>query len=1509
MALSTTHLTLAEQCRQVVLLTPVDAVSATYACTLATSPLVPQNCRVVVWDVPSTAAAPHEGEKPNNEATATGASTSHMKTSADNVAGTGQAAFMKAMTQIEARMREWRAPRPTADATYMTQFFYGGVSPRVEEIHPMLQRVDVCHGSRADVAAAMASGVLAVESSTFVVVLNAQTLGTDVVAALRPYEAVLRVLWGAKPNLAGAPSSPSSPSSNASASRNRQGALILLADEVYRTAVCAMLASVAAEVPTSVSWYVQLAYVHAFDPPALEFGSAQVAVESQWGLSHGGTLPVLCAANALGVLRHFPVSRSEPATITPADVALNAALLGHIFLRSGDLPECRESNAMTAPMTAETGGKDKSAAASVPAVRHHMASFAVAQSHKPGEASLVWGMFGEYVMGYYGRFAERIAAAFPVAGVVDTAPLLQFPFSLQDVANFGPEPRCPKYLLEGWRAYQQRLRVTNDFHGAEVTRRMQACVQQLDETLHSITGAARNAATREQRAAAAAQARRRASATSSFALPPYSAEDFNVAVYQYTLRRLTTHYVFMPYHQCVSLSAVDWEAYISVTCRAALVHLANCVLRRTQDPLPPSPCRAGGGSSTDIAGIAGVRRAALRSSPASTTPGIADAGKPDGPHSTRAATATSLSASTAPAVPFGFPEPRRSFTNELIYHGEARIPPFPSFTRELFSYATFLHRTALCSSGWRSEMSPGMTPKVLTTILAQPHIQQLMTALAAKDGATKAEVEAQAKKILLLAGDTLNHPQCRTMGLMVREVFKRIYHRVNVNYCAFERLHRQLQMPRVALVFVPLHRSYIDFLIMSFLLAEMQSPLPHIVAGDGFLSMGPIATLMRGSGAFFMRRTFRGDPLYAALFKEYVRQITLSCRPLEFFIEGTRSRTGKTMAPKMGILKFVCDTFFEPRQQELDDVLFIPVSLSYDELLEATMYAKELLGIPKPKENMINFLKASSTLKRMHGSINLHIGDAVSLRSLKEHPQQCPLPYQPKVETPAVAPLNQALPNGAGAAVKKADTAAAAAPATADRGELARRPPLLLNTTPTITKQASPTPPIILGRVAWHLAYQLQRNTVITPASMVAALLECFSPYYSARASRLEVKANTAGVAAGAEAAEPTEGSALRLVHKTAGVPVAAVQDGVTWLRGILLERGARLSVAAATWNPERVVKTALSNLHRFAHLANDMSTVSYQQPDDVVTRLGVNISTNQLIHVCIDEALVVAVAQAFGSPTLPHSPPTAESVTVCSTRAVKSAVLANHTQLLQRLLSTEFPNYAANTPVSFASWLECTVSRLQHSKSAATAAAPVLPLVQSTAAAPAEEAGATAAHSHGPFTSVPVTPYYYFLLQLICPHIEALFVVLVAARVLLRTYPGLLFGAADVVTTTQRACRSLYEERKLNYAVTANKETLQHYYESLISLSLLQLTRLPPQPEQPTATGPKKPRTSKSTTAYAVGAVGQEKALERLDVLASQVQMTLWYPGSEAEWAVDTNAVEARVLQVYKEITQPSKM
>jgi glycerol-3-phosphate O-acyltransferase len=136
------------------------------------------------------------------------------------------------------------------------------------------------------------------------------------------------------------------------------------------------------------------------------------------------------------------------------------------------------------------------------------------------------------------------------------------------------------------------------------------------------------------------------------------------------------------------------------------------------------------------------------------------------------------------------------------------------------------------------------------------------------------------------------------------EVYKNLYDAVIVDELGLKRLRdmRVTAGKLTPLVLIPTHRSYIDFLMLSFLLFAYELPLPQIAAGDDFLDMAGVNWIFRHSGAFFLKRSFRNDLLYRSIFEEYVQQLLLHGHTLEFFIEGTRSRTGKNLPPKVRVV-------------------------------------------------------------------------------------------------------------------------------------------------------------------------------------------------------------------------------------------------------------------------------------------------------------------------------------------------------------------------------------------------------------------------------------------------------------------------------------------------------------------------------------------------------------------------------------------------------------------------------
>lgn len=240
------------------------------------------------------------------------------------------------------------------------------------------------------------------------------------------------------------------------------------------------------------------------------------------------------------------------------------------------------------------------------------------------------------------------------------------------------------------------------------------------------------------------------------------------------------------------------------------------------------------------------------------------------------------------------------------------------------------------------------------------------------------EVKSEAKKILDEMAHDFDLKYVRLLGFILIKVFSSIYKHIFYNSDIMDNMSVIKHYPTVLL---PLHRSYMDFLLVSIVCYHKNLQLPAIAAGQDFLSMSFVSKMIRHCGAFFIRRSFGSDELYWAIFREYVQQHLSNCdRPLEFFIEGTRSRTSKSLQPKQGMLSTCAELFI--RGHRCQDIYFIPISLTYERLLEETLYANELLGIPKPKESVSGLVKARSILSQSYGSIFINFSRPISLREI-----------------------------------------------------------------------------------------------------------------------------------------------------------------------------------------------------------------------------------------------------------------------------------------------------------------------------------------------------------------------------------------------------------------------------------------------------------------------------------------------------------------------------------------------
>ncbi len=183
-----------------------------------------------------------------------------------------------------------------------------------------------------------------------------------------------------------------------------------------------------------------------------------------------------------------------------------------------------------------------------------------------------------------------------------------------------------------------------------------------------------------------------------------------------------------------------------------------------------------------------------------------------------------------------------------------------------------------------------------------------------------------------------------------------------------------------SLVIVPCHKSHVDYLVLSQIFFHNNMTPPHIAAGVN-LSFFPLGHIFRKSGAFFLKRTFRGDPLYPIVFSTYVKTILSEGFSIEFFIEGGRSRTGKLVMPKLGLLSIITEAYLSGA---VGDISFVPIFIGYDRIVEESSYISEIGGAVKKKEYLWSLMKSRSLLKKRYGRVYIAFNDPISLKDLIE---------------------------------------------------------------------------------------------------------------------------------------------------------------------------------------------------------------------------------------------------------------------------------------------------------------------------------------------------------------------------------------------------------------------------------------------------------------------------------------------------------------------------------------------
>lgn len=246
----------------------------------------------------------------------------------------------------------------------------------------------------------------------------------------------------------------------------------------------------------------------------------------------------------------------------------------------------------------------------------------------------------------------------------------------------------------------------------------------------------------------------------------------------------------------------------------------------------------------------------------------------------------------------------------------------------------------------------------------------------------EAELTAVAKtNIDKLVCDMNSMKFIRFFAFLINNILVRMYHQgIHIKESEFLELRRVAEycaQKKYSMIVLPCHKSHIDYLVISYIFFRMGLALPHIAAGDN-LDMPVVGKALKGAGAFFIRRSWADDKLYTTIVQEYVQELLEGGYNIECFIEGTRSRTGKLLPPKLGVLKIIMDAMLSERVQ---DCYIVPISIGYDKVIETETYVNELLGIPKEKESLWGVITNSRLLQLKMGRIDVRFAKPYSLRN------------------------------------------------------------------------------------------------------------------------------------------------------------------------------------------------------------------------------------------------------------------------------------------------------------------------------------------------------------------------------------------------------------------------------------------------------------------------------------------------------------------------------------------------
>lgn len=279
-------------------------------------------------------------------------------------------------------------------------------------------------------------------------------------------------------------------------------------------------------------------------------------------------------------------------------------------------------------------------------------------------------------------------------------------------------------------------------------------------------------------------------------------------------------------------------------------------------------------------------------------------------------------------------------------------------------------------------MGPSLTHRgdLLNSLLAAQPVRDAIEQEARKRKIGMRQAKQQAKAQILEIASTPSHVVLRLFDMLLTWLWNKLYDGVEVKN--IELLRRAAQ--KYEIVYVPTHRSHMDYLLLSYVLYYNGLVPPHIAAGIN-LNFWPVGRLLRCGGAFFLRRSFKGNRLYTAVFNEYLHFLLARGVPVEYFIEGGRSRTGRLLDAKTGMLSMTVQNYLRGSRKPL---AFIPVYFGYERVMEVSTYLNELHGSSKQSESFLQLLRTRKALRQPYGKVYVSFGEPLLINQLLDqvHP-------------------------------------------------------------------------------------------------------------------------------------------------------------------------------------------------------------------------------------------------------------------------------------------------------------------------------------------------------------------------------------------------------------------------------------------------------------------------------------------------------------------------------------------